>query len=345
MPAPSALSDDGIREAFVDTWPQLVQDMVSDSEYSPIKRSMDWLEKVLQKNVPLGKQNRGLAVVHFYRELKEERSVEEDKLSCILGWCIEIMQAACLVADDIMDGSETRRGQRCWYREPDVQLTAVNDLLLLENIVYQILEKYFSGKECHFPLVQLFHKIAYQTLLGQSLDSRIGLNPNINEFSEQLYSTIVTYKTSFYTFYCPAAAALILADCKDPKVFRGLEEVMLEIGYLFQVQDDYLDCYGDTEIIGKNGTDIVDGKCSWLIVQALKLASKEQLQTLKDCYGDPKQEEVIRQIYDDLKLPQVFMKYEDATYDSILDSFARLPKYIPQKPLHRVLNSIYRREK
>jgi farnesyl diphosphate synthase len=341
----SALSDDGIREAFEAAWPQLVQDMINDPEYAPIHKSMTWLETVLQKNVPFGKLNRGLAVVHFYRELKEERTDEDDKLANILGWCIEIMQAACLIADDIMDGSEMRRGKVCWYREPHVKMSAINDLLLLENIVYQIFHKYFTGRESHFPLVQLFHKIAYQTILGQSLDTRIGLNPNINEFNEQLYSTIVTYKTSFYTFYCPVAAAMILADVDDPKAFRALEEVMLEIGYLFQVQDDYLDCYGDPEIIGKNGTDIADSKCSWLIVQALKLGSEDQIKTLKDCYGDGKSEEVVREIYMDLKLPQVFMKFEDSAYDSIMDAFARLPKFIPQKPLHRVLNSIYRREK
>ena len=50
-------------------------------------------------------------------------------------------------------------------------------------------------------------------------------------------------------------------------------------------QDDYLDCFGDPEITGKVGTDIEDNKCSWLVIQALRDATPEQMQALQVSQG------------------------------------------------------------
>ena len=54
----------------------------------------------------------------------------------MLGWCIELVQAAFLVADDMMDASVTRRGGPCWYKLPEVDTIAINDSFLL--VIYSI---------------------------------------------------------------------------------------------------------------------------------------------------------------------------------------------------------------
>jgi len=63
-------------------------------------------------------------------------------------------------------------------------------------------------------------------------------------------------------------------------MFRQTRTILLEMGHFFQVQDDYLGCYGNFDVIGKDSTDIEEGKCTWLIVVALQRATPEQRKIL-----------------------------------------------------------------
>ncbi|CAI0437619.1 unnamed protein product [Linum tenue] len=76
------------------------------------------------------------------------------------------------------------------------------------------------------------------------------------------------------------ACALILAgeNIEDHSDVKG---ILVEITAYFQIQNDYLDCYGDPKVTGKVGTDIEDRKCSWLVVKALELANEEQKKLLQ----------------------------------------------------------------
>ena len=118
------------------------------------------------------------------------------------------------------------------------------------------------------------------------------------------YSDIVKYKTSYYSFVSPVVLGMTLvhdrvllfkglhlslhtlfkAGTKDPKAFELAESILLEMGHFFQVQDDYLDCFGDPAVTGKIGTDIQDGKCSWPMVTALDLANDKYRDILRVCY-------------------------------------------------------------
>ena len=64
-------------------------------------------------------------------------------------------------------------------------------------------------------------------------------------------------------------------------MLRQAKPVLSEMGHLFQVQDDYLGCYGKSDVHGKDYTDIQEGKCTWLIVVALQRATPEQRKILE----------------------------------------------------------------
>lgn len=69
------------------------------------------------------------------------------------------------------------------------------------------------------------------------------------------------------------------AGIKDPEMFRQATTVLLEIGRLSQIQDDYLCYFGDPEVCGD--TDVQEGKCTWFVVMALQRATLEQRKILE----------------------------------------------------------------
>ena len=126
--------------------------------------------------------------------------------------------------------------------------------------------------------------MTYKTELGQMLDMRTAVPGKVDfsGYTMETYQRIVKFKTAYYSFYLPVAQALLLAgyDGKQAAFDEALS-VLLPMGEYFQIQDDYLDCYGDAKTIGKVGTDIQDNKCGWLIVQALLRASPAQRKVLE----------------------------------------------------------------
>lgn len=127
-------------------------------------------------------------------------------------------------------------------------------------------------------LLELFHDVTYQTSCGQLIDlitAPIG-KVDLSKYTIETYMRIVTYKTAFYTFYLPAACAMHVCGVTDAAAFATAREICIRLGQFFQIQDDYLDCYGAPEVIGKIGTDIEDNKCSWLVVQAMTRCNEEE---------------------------------------------------------------------
>jgi farnesyl diphosphate synthase len=306
--------------------------------------------QMLDYNVPHGKLNRGMAVVDVVRAMTKSGEASDAQLheARVLGWCIELLQAYFLVADDIMDKSITRRGQPCWYLVPKVGLVAINDGIILESCIYRVLKMHFGSHPAYAQLLELFHDVTHQTAHGQLLDTTtapIG-TVDLSRYTLATYMRIVTYKTAFYTFYLPVACGLRLAGITDPAAYKLAEEICITMGQYFQIQDDYLDCFGDPEVIGKIGTDIEDNKCSWLVVQALNKASDAQKSVLEEHYGKDKEENVaaVKAVYRELDLEGVFRVYEQESYDKLVGTIKE-QTLMPQEVFMPLLAKIYKRQK
>ncbi|XP_012060289.1 PREDICTED: farnesyl diphosphate synthase 2-like, partial [Atta cephalotes] len=133
----------------------------------------------------------------------------------------------------------------------------------------------------------------------------------------------------------------VLAGIKDPEMFRQAKTILLEMGHLFQVQDDYLGCYSDVR--SKDYTDIQEGKCTWLIVVALQRATPEQRKILEECYGFPDPEKVrrVKQLFTDLGLPNTYSIYEEETYNLLNVHIQQISRGLPHSLFLNLLRKIY----
>ncbi|PKI66083.1 hypothetical protein CRG98_013529 [Punica granatum] len=111
-----------LKSKFLKAYSVLKAELLQDPAFEFTDNDRQWVDRMLDYNVPGGKLNRGLSVLDSYKLLIEGRELTDDEifLASALGWCIEWLQAFFLVLDDIMDGSHTRRGQPCWFRLPKV---------------------------------------------------------------------------------------------------------------------------------------------------------------------------------------------------------------------------------
>jgi len=342
------------KEVFLRVYESIIEDELKDFEasYRIPSFALDQIKFCSDYNVPHGKLQRGTAVVECFcafANLSTEALSEVDlRLACILGWCVEWLQAFFLVVDDIMDSSQTRRGRKCYYLLPKVGMNAINDSMILQSFIYRLLYKHFHQLDCYIKLVDIFQQVTFVTELGQLLDtgSQNATEDSFSLFTQENLERIYDYKTGNYTFYLPFALGLILAGKDDDETLKKVYSLCMELGRYFQAQDDYLDCFGDPEVTGKIGTDIEDNKCSWLIVNALLLCSPEQVETLRECYGkrDRSCVEQVKNIFRNVGLVERFEEFESRMYSTIREHITSLDN-ISKAPFLRILDSLYRRKK
>ena len=237
-------------------------------------RIYDYYSRCLECNVMGGKLARAQTVCKtlVFCSADEPENVDAKmKAALVLGWAVELLQAVFLIEDDVMDGGETRRGKPCWYRYPDVGMSnAINDGLLLEQVLYEMIEVNEQTKPMYIKAHRALRDASIRTVLGQHLDTHPPTS--VLEFTRDQWLSVVRFKTAFYTFVLPCELGILVSGKQFSAAdLATLRQVCLLMGELFQAQDDMLDCYGDPAFTGKVGRDIEEGKCTWLWYTAMEL--------------------------------------------------------------------------
>ncbi|XP_012541545.2 farnesyl pyrophosphate synthase isoform X2 [Monomorium pharaonis] len=338
-------------QGMMEVWPDVVRDITEMVTNLNIPDIDKWLEKVLQYNVLKTKKVICLSLVYAYKLLVPKEQLTEDniRLVRILAWCIEMTLVYLTLIDDIMDQSSFRRGQPCWYRYNNNGLMAINDGFLLESAMYYIIKKHFKRKECYINLVETFQDINFKLQLSQCLDmyacnKKLNDLVNLDLFTMNRYRSLAIYKGCL--MIAPIRIAMHFAGIKDPEMFNESETILLDMGYLIQVQDDYLACYGNYETFLKISTDIEEGKCTWVNVTALQHFTPEQRKCLEECYGVSDSEKVgrVKQLFTDIDLPNIYFSYEKKVYNRINKRIQQISSGLPRNYFFDLLEKLYRRE-
>ncbi|KAH6652170.1 isoprenoid synthase domain-containing protein [Truncatella angustata] len=345
------LAYEKFENVFKDT---LIEQILGHAKkYKLPEEYLTYFERSVRANTLGGKCNRGMSVPDSTEQLFGRELTQEEYFStATLGWMIELLQAFFLVSDDIMDSSITRRGEPCWYRQEGVGMVAINDAFMLESVIYLLLKQYFKAHPAYIDMVELFHETAWQTEVGQLCDLLTAPEgkSNLHNYSLEKWSHIVVYKTAYYSFYLPVALSLHYQNIATPKNLKQAEDILIPMGEYFQAQDDFLDCfYGTKDVIGKDGTDIQDNKCSWLVNQALKITTPEQRKIIETHYGKKDDADVatIKELYNELDLKSKYHAYEEKVVGEIKAQIAKIDENegLKKSVFETFLNKIYKRSK
>src|SRR5579871_2155319 len=180
---------------------------------------------------------------------------------------IELFHNFTLIHDDIMDKAPLRRGRQTVhekYGEPTALLSG--DVMLV--VAYDYLNK-INTSYLH-KIIHLFNKTAREVCEGQQWDMDFEKQQNV---SLEEYLKMIELKTSVLLAASLQMGAILGgAGDGNQKHLYGFGK---NIGMAFQVQDDYLDAFGDPEKFGKQtGGDIAANKKTFLLIKAMEQASE-----------------------------------------------------------------------
>ncbi|MCX5699400.1 MAG: polyprenyl synthetase family protein [Candidatus Omnitrophica bacterium] len=205
---------------------------------------------------------------------------------------LELLHDFLLVHDDIIDKSDQRRGKPAMHallrsslgQNKKVKFNGEDLAIVAGDVIYAMaLDAFLAVRENmrrkEKALKQLFLAALY-TGSGEFIELLLGIKP-IEKVRRQDIYKIYDYKTAHYTFASPLAMGATLAGAK-PRQIKKLYSYGLLLGRAFQIKDDIIGTFGETEEIGKsNFTDIKEAKKTLLVWYAFNHTGKKDRLLIK----------------------------------------------------------------
>ncbi len=307
------------------------------------------------RELPLNREPKGLyAPINYELSLRGKRLrpilltlsylLYKEKVDTVLPQAvgIEIYHNFTLLHDDVMDRSDMRRGRPTVHKAWN-EHTAILSGDAMTVLAYRLMA------DCDSLYVKqvldAFGQAALEVCEGQQRDMDFEARDDV---TVEEYLEMIRLKTSTLLAGALKIGA-ILGDASAEDV-QKLYDFGIKIGLAFQLQDDYLDVYGDPEIFGKPiGGDIIANKKTFLLISACRLSNAEQYERIL-CWlrtTDYRPEEKIRamtSIYDQLDIGTRCLQKIDSLYAeglTMLDQLSGRSEY--KRELENFVNTLMKR--
>ncbi|MBQ9585859.1 MAG: polyprenyl synthetase family protein [Muribaculaceae bacterium] len=201
---------------------------------------------------------------------------------------IELFHNYTLVHDDVMDRADLRRGKPTVHTRWDnnVAILCGDAMLTMATQAMSCVDDDIVA-----PIMEVFNETAMKIYEGQQYDMDYELR---NDVTVDEYMKMIRLKTSVL-LGCSCKVGAIVART-DKENADKIYDMAVNLGIAFQLQDDYLDVWGDPATFGKEiGGDIVNNKKTFLLINAIHQAGGNDAKALKHWLSEsnaPKQEKI-----------------------------------------------------
>ncbi len=232
---------------------------------------------------------------------------------------IEVFHNFTLVHDDIMDDAPLRRGKATVHEKWNDNVAILSG----DSLLIKAYDHFLEGNYVNLSgILSTFNKTALEVCEGQQLDMNFETRSDV---TIDEYINMIRLKTSVLVGGAMKIGALLAQSSAEDA--QHIYDFGVNVGLAFQLQDDYLDCFGDPEKFGKQvGGDIISNKKTFMMLKALELDKSGELNNWveKETFDSVEKVNAVKVLYKALKVDSLAFELMDKYYSKGLESLSAI---------------------